>query len=89
MKSTGSATVTAYNSLSPCGESGLKLIEFCVEHGIPTSLPMRGEWIEMAALTGVNRVAPSLPMRGEWIEISTRRAHPNGFASLPKRGEWI
>lgn len=54
------------------------------------SLPMQGEWIEMAVYSSTAAIRSSLPMRGEWIEI----LHPAERAkkevtSLPARGEWI
>ena len=62
--------------LSPCGESGLKCgmeKAGCVLMG--KSLPMRGEWIEIAHGAGPDVQADqSLPMRGEWIEIRWRRS---------------
>ena len=33
------------------------------------SLPVRGAWIEMSALSEYRRVMLSLPVRGAWIEI--------------------
>ena len=75
--------------LSPCGESGLKLLRQNLSAPCCGSLPMRGEWIEIVASpTDFLRVS-SLPMRGEWIEIC-RRCHKHvRLWSLPMRGEWI
>ena len=57
-------------SLSPCGESGLKLGSQKQRLDALKSLPMRGEWIEiLSSCTFFSIVIGSLPMRGEWIEI--------------------
>ena len=53
------------------------------------SLPMRGEWIEIAGIIHRRRTPWSLPMRGEWIEIQPAHAAASASASLPMRGEWI
>ena len=48
------------------------------------SLPMRGEWIEINALTFMSNKYKSLPMRGEWIEIFLlRQAAPNQYSLSP------
>jgi len=57
-------------SLSPCGESGLKCFNGDRESDSCKSLPMRGEWIEiMESPITFASLRMSLPMRGEWIEI--------------------
>ena len=53
------------------------------------SLPMRGEWIEIASLWQKKSKKKSLPMRGEWIEIISCRSMQRAVMSLPMRGEWI
>ena len=58
--------------LSPCGESGLKLIDNIPLLIDAASLPMRGEWIEIDLRLQSGRTPLSLPMRGEWIEILSR-----------------
>ena len=62
---------TKAGSLSPCGESGLKFAGVDQLARAVLSLPMRGEWIEIAACASGAGHKPSLPMRGEWIEISS------------------
>ena len=37
------------------------------------SLPVRGAWIEMAAVNLARRWLPSLPVRGAWIEMANVR----------------
>ena len=53
------------------------------------SLPMRGEWIEIAMGTAGQHQPLSLPMRGEWIEIIHMPKQAARILSLPMRGEWI
>ena len=54
------------------------------------SLPMRGEWIEMAKCCAwIAARTKSLPMRGEWIEIIHQGLSRLERKSLPMRGEWI
>ena len=56
-----------------------------------TSLPMRGEWIEISGGFVFSPEASwSLPMRGEWIEICCiTDGKAMRLQSLPMRGEWI
>ena len=75
--------------LSPCGESGLKSLVWDVVEQVELSLPMRGEWIEMAPISPPCMRSPSLPMRGEWIEIVGGVVLTARRRSLPMRGEWI
>ena len=57
--------------LSPCGESGLKWLRGGKPVRSHPSLPMRGEWIEIAeSLLCATNGGRSLPMRGEWIEMN-------------------
>ena len=50
--------------LSPCGESGLKYALMCADKTVTgKSLPMRGEWIEMALNQPKAVRILSLPMR--------------------------
>ena len=59
------------DSLSPCGESGLKSKSVKIKSPlVKKSLPMRGEWIEILYYLGTAETVESLPMRGEWIEIT-------------------
>ena len=54
------------------------------------SLPMRGEWIEIAKGERLSLYGgTSLPMRGEWIEIMQELGEALQNESLPMRGEWI
>ena len=62
------------------------LLEFVVRQ---TSLPMRGEWIEISTVSPISRTPLSLPMRGEWIEINKDNVMLSDYVSLPMRGEWI
>jgi len=57
------------DGLSPCGESGLKSLHHIIVCKVIMSLPMRGEWIEIAKTLLYVACFESLPMRGEWIEI--------------------
>ena len=50
------------------------------------SLPMRGEWIEIARLAGCVTPYQSLPMRGEWIEIFPGRQQIPVHAVSPHAG---
>ena len=59
-------------SLSPCGESGLKSRALVDGIRRSQSLPMRGEWIEISQPLVDGGRRRSLPMRGEWIEMITR-----------------
>ena len=55
-----------------------------------TSLPVRGEWIEIYNMNYNEADFMSLPVRGEWIEIGSLRSLSECcFWSLPVRGEWI
>ena len=51
------------------------------------SLPMRGEWIEIAIPVQLLDMPWSLPMRGEWIEILISAAGLLSFAGLSPCGE--
>ena len=57
------------NSLSPCGESGLKYRPAPLNSLVYWSLSMRREWVEI--LISLCRVPckQSLSMRREWVEI--------------------
>ena len=53
------------------------------------SLPMRGEWIEIASFLDLFTALRSLPMRGEWIEISLLPAlayPPQGLSPCGESG---
>ena len=55
-----------------------------------SSLPVRGEWIEICRRRIPGRLIWSLPVRGAWIEITHRHgARQTLTPSLPVRGEWI
>ncbi len=51
------------------------------------SLPMRGEWIEIARPDRCEDHDPSLPMRGEWIEMSSLDALREQMDGLSPCGE--
>ena len=53
------------------------------------SLPVRGAWIEIAAIRRSIALVKSLPVRGAWIEISFRALWRMAKMSLPVRGAWI
>ena len=80
-----------HRGLSPCGESGLKSRQAQGAGKGSASLPMRGEWIEMAARwkpTTASRVSPHAGESG----LKFHRAgvaHVGHVGSLPMRGEWI
>ena len=57
---------------------------------VQKSLPVWGEWIEIAVPPARLRVRfPSLPVWGEWIEILILRLLRRFGKSLPVWGEWI
>ena len=56
----------------------------------PTSLPVRGAWIEITLIARIRRLRhSSLPVRGAWIEIVKRCVLCIYIWSLPVRGAWI
>ena len=86
----GYATSQKTISLSPCGESGLKLRGGQRHVQRLRSLPMRGEWIEIACWAARLARPTSLSPCGE--SGLKFRSHPRtdgGEESLPMRGEWI
>ena len=54
----------AVNGLSPCGESGLKSAHHGEKQEQDESLPMRGEWIEIASCAWVSPAAIVSPHAG-------------------------
>ena len=54
---------------SPCGERGLKYGVLLFRARSPSSLPVRGAWIEILARFYADIRQQSLPVRGAWIEI--------------------
>ena len=59
--STAGSTALRLLGLSPCGESGLKCFRWRPALTAPSSLPMRGEWIEIvrvASLAALGAVSP-------------------------------
>ena len=53
------------------------------------SLPSRGAWIEIIALSVNGEALKSLPSRGAWIEIILTSGKKPYLMSLPSRGAWI
>ena len=80
---------TGESCLSPCGESGLKLVNGIIYERRMGSLPVWGEWIEIFTARRRSQTPPSLPVWGEWIEILPNRGRGRRSSSLPVWGEWI
>ena len=57
--------------------------------GTAPSLPVRGAWIEIAAMSKAAKSGESLPVRGAWIEIDAMDELAAYGTSLPVRGAWI
>ena len=54
------------------------------------SLPVRGAWVEIVALSDVSRRGgKSLPVRGAWVEMRILRWLKRPASSLPVRGAWV
>ena len=50
------------------------------------SLPVRGAWVEIRGLSGVNAVILSLPVRGAWVEIAVQCAKLYRRRVAPRAG---
>ena len=50
------------------------------------SLPVWGEWIEIARYARLSENPLSLPVWGEWIEITSRLKLENSIAVSPRVG---
>ena len=51
--------------------------------------PLRGEWIEMIAISLDGEALGVSPLRGEWIEMGERAPSGYSWRVSPLRGEWI
>ena len=69
---------------SPCGERGLKCQYMYTTPIVPTSLPVRGAWVEISMSDRFARRAKSLPVRGAWVEmVDAVKAGFTGFRRSP------
>ena len=77
-------------SLSPRGESGLKSSNHHKTIQSKSSLPTRGEWIEIAVRKFTVIGDSCLSPRGEsGLKSVAPAIYVGTFTSLPTRGEWI
>ena len=53
---------------------------------LPTSLPVRGAWVEIASLMNGASERGSLPVRGAWVEIKAKLPVCCDDAVAPRAG---
>ena len=84
------AAANTPSRLSPHGESGLKFLQEAQGVACLSSLPARGEWIEMKYKKDLPFWGKRLSPHGESGLKSDYMVNSNmAITSLPARGEWI
>ena len=74
---------------SPCGERGLKCMNFNFSQGFMTSLPVRGAWIEISTATLPSAESCRSPCGERGLKFCTMTIKGATLQSLPVRGAWI